>query len=580
MRPIPPSLLAVLISLFALARPVAAQPANVTTTDLIPLPANHATGVCPDTLLTLTFPTPPTLGTGGQVRIYDSADNHLVDTVDIGVPDLSQDYTIGGAQGFHLHPIIINGNVATIYPHHHLLDYNKTYSVQIDPGVLLVGAAPFPGYNGTTAWVFTTKAAPPAADASRLEVAANGKGDFATVQGALDFVPAHNTRPVTIHIESGNYTEIVYFADKSNLTILGADRTGTVIGYANNDKFNSQPGTNERPGPHFYYRSSFMGNHVTDIKIVNLTLKNTTPKGGSQAEALILSGGQNIVTQVNLSSLQDTLQINDSAYVSDCYIEGDVDFMWGRGPVFFQDCTIQALNRGYYTQIRNTAANHGYVYVHCTFDGTAKSAGSFLARIDPTRFPNSEVVLIDCALGASVSPVGWRFDGGATTAPNVHFWEYNSTNVSDGKPADVSRRAAFSKQLTLPADAATIANYRDPAFVLGGWTPAMAPIFVKGAKFHHLGQTYTFEASAVGIPSPAYQWLRNGVALSDSDVVSGATTTTLTLTSPKPEDLGEFKLVATNSAGSATSEEIGLLGGSPIRSQSLPPWSYLPGTRP
>ena len=581
------------VSLFALATATADPPTL--------FPANHTQGVCPDTLLKLTFPSTPALGIVGQVRIYDAADNRLVDTVDVSVPPYAassaetnggratsaqiaasataQSYTIGGAQGFHCYPVIISGHVAIIYPHHHVLDYHKTYYVQIDPGLLFDGAGPFAGFNGTTSWVFSTKDAAPGADSPSLDVAANGKGDFATVQGALDFIPAHNTKPVTINIEPGNYTEIVYFADKYNLTLLGADRERTVIGYANNEKFNSQPGANEGPGPHFYYRSSFMGNHVTDIKIVNLTLKNTTPKGGSQAEALILSGGRNIVTQVNLFSLQDTLQINDSAYVSDSYIEGDVDFMWGRGPVFFQNCTLQALNKGYYTQIRNTAANHGYVYVDCLFDGTPKSSGAFLSRIDPTRYPNSEVVLIDCTLGANISPAAWKLDN-STSAPDVHFWEYNSTTITEHQPADVSQRAPFSMQLTLPADAATIANYRDPAFVLGGWTPAMAPIFLTEAKFHHLEGNYTFAATAAGIPTPIYQWLRYRTPLKDSATVTDATTTSLNLINPKPDDFGEFQLRATNSAGTTTSSSIGYLpGGRPVTSQALPPWMYLPGTR-
>jgi len=506
-------LLIVPASLFPLATVTAQPPAQ--------FPANHARGVCPDTLLKLTFPAPPALGIAGQVRIYDAADNHLVDTVDVTVPAYAtsseetnggrassaqiaasagaQGYTIGGAGSFHLYPVIISGRTAIIYPHHHVLDYHQTYYVQMDPGVLFDGAKPFAGYNGTTGWVFSTKDAPPAADSSRLVVAADGAGDFVTVQGALDFIPDHNTRPVTLFIQPGNYTEIVFFADKSNITFLGADRLQTVIGYANNNKFNTQPNTSEKPSEHFYYRSSFMGNHVTGIQLVNLTLRNTTPKGGSQAEALILVGDHNLLDQVNLSSLQDTLQINGSAYVADSYIEGDVDFMWGRGPVFFQDCILQALNRGYYTQIRNTAANHGFVYVDCTFNGGAKSDGTFLSRIDPNTYPNSEVVLLDCTLGANISPVAWKLDN-SPTAPDVHFWEYNSTRVGDGKPVDVSQRAPFSKQLTLLQDATTIANYRNPAFVLG-WTPALTPLITvqPAPQTEPSSQTAIFNAAALAV---------------------------------------------------------------------------------
>jgi len=446
------------------------------------LPETQAKNICPDMHLSLTLDQKFTLGNSGQVRIYDAADNRLVDTIDTSVPATFQNYIIGGANNFHLYPILPSGNTAIIYPHHHVLDYGKTYYVQMDAGVLQIDGQPFPGFSGNLAWVFTTKAAPPAANATRLVVADDGTGDFATVQGAVDFIPDKSPQRVTIFVHKGLYPEIVYFDNKANITFLGEDRAKTIIGYPNNDRFNNQANTTERPTTTAYHRSSFFANHSTGIDFVNLTLKNSTPKGGSQAEALILAGGQNIISHCNLSSLQDTLQINDSAYVADCYIEGDVDFMWGRGPAFFENCELKSLNKGYYTQIRNTNANHGYVYDKCQFTTAPGVTGMMISRIDPagrpptTRgYPYSEVVLLDCALGPQFSPKAWQLDGGATTAPNVHFWEFNSTNLSDGKPVDASQRPGFTKQLTMEQDADTIKNYRDPAYVLG-WTPDLKPV--------------------------------------------------------------------------------------------------------
>ena len=49
--------------------------------------------------------------------------------------------------------------------------------------------------------------------------------------------------------------------------------------------------------------------------------------------------------------------------------------------------------------------------------------------------------------------------------------EYNTRDMDTGEPVDVSERHPFSRQLTLPRDAALIASYRDPAFVLNGWNP-------------------------------------------------------------------------------------------------------------
>jgi hypothetical protein len=48
----------------------------------------------------------------------------------------------------------------------------------------------------------------------------------------------------------------------------------------------------------------------------------------------------------------------------------------------------------------------------------------------------------------------------------LRFQEYKSTDAS-GNPLDVSRRLAGSKQLS----AAEAEQMRNPANVLGGWTP-------------------------------------------------------------------------------------------------------------
>lgn len=61
------------------------------------------------------------------------------------------------------------------------------------------------------------------------------------------------------------------------------------------------------------------------------------------------------------------------------------------------------------------------------------------------------------------------------------------------------------------------------------------------------GASVTFSAWASGSPAPTYQWRKNGVAL------SGATNATLTLSGISTNDGGDFTVVATNSAGSATS---------------------------
>jgi pectin methylesterase-like acyl-CoA thioesterase len=149
---------------------------------------------------------------------------------------------------------------------------------------------------------------------------------------------------------------------------------------------------------------------------------------------------------------------NCTAFVTDSYLEGDTDFMWGQASVYFQRCELKAVNPGFYVQARNPQTSKGFVYVDCKLTGTAAAAGTFLARADPTpgNFPYSQVVYINCAMDTHIPAAGWKLDN-ATTSSTVQFWEYKSTDLN-GALLDVSSRLSSSKQI----DAATAVQYRDP----------------------------------------------------------------------------------------------------------------------
>ena len=528
-------------------------------------PATAAKNVCPDTPLRITFASAPIVG-AGEIQVFDASDDSLIESIDVSIRIRSK--SIGGLPNFNYYPVIINEHIASIYLPR-ALTYDRTYYIKIGAGAFKDAAGTaFAGFNVSRAWRFSTKAKPPAAGGKRITVAADGKGDFATVQGALDFVPEGNKSPITIFIRNGTYNEIVFFTGKDNLTILGEDRKKTIIAYPNNDRFNNNaggnpfaagaplPGTLPARSGAVYRRGLFLAHRVSNLTIANLTLHNTTPQGGSQAEALILNGtprARSIVTNVDLYSFQDTLQINGQAYVHNCYIEGDVDFMWGTGPTFFESCELKSLrDNGYFTQVRNPISNHGYVFKNCTFEGAPGITGNFLSRIAPARFPASEVVLIDCLLTDAVGAVGWRLDQvtqPAVEAPNVHYWEYNSHN-SDGRLVDMSRRLGITRQLKLPDDEKTIANYSDPKFVLGDeWIPLLPPIIATqpGSVSAGVGEKAILSVSVAAVPAPGYQWQRNGRN------VLGATHTDYTIESASGRDAGSYRVVISNTAGKVIS---------------------------
>jgi pectin methylesterase-like acyl-CoA thioesterase len=449
-------------------------------------PPNNAVNVCIDTPLRITFNETPVAGTSGLIRVY-RADGTLVDTIDmsidtvpsVNVPGNQQQKAIGGASAnFNYYPILVEGNTASIYLHQKL-EYNQTHYVLIDSGAITdVSGAPFAGISDPNVWRFTTKTSAPPAGTPRVIVDDNGVGDFCTVQGAIDFVPTNNIQPVTIFVRNGVYNEIVYVrSNKRFITVHGETRNGAVIQYANNENLNT--GTLPR---------TMFGVDAPDFTLETITLHNTTSKINAagntrQAEAFRGNNDRIFLNRVNLLSFQDTLLLQSQGpqggFVFESYIEGDVDFTWGAGTVFFlntelKDVAPASRPQSYYSQIRNPQGKNGNVYVNCRLTRSADTPdnSAYLSRIDPDDFPYSQVVWIDTLMDRHIRPEGWLFNNPSldpipTNYPNIRFWEYNSRDINTGLPIDVSLRHPLSRQLT----AEEAAFWRNPANVLGGWVP-------------------------------------------------------------------------------------------------------------
>jgi pectin methylesterase-like acyl-CoA thioesterase len=402
----------------------------------------------------MTFTAPPTLGTAGKIQVFDATQpGSAVAAVDMGAASYGD--TLGGTAFNTLRPAYVDGNDAVVYLKSHALTYGRTYYVTIDSGAILGPNATPLAITDPSAWRFTTAGAAPAS-ASSL-VALDGSGAFCTVQRAIDAVPAKNASPVTITIAPGVYHEIVHFASKSNVTLLGQSRTGTVIEGTNNANLNATTTT----------RSLVGVDGSSGVVFDTLTIQNLTPQGGSQAEALRLqSCDECVVRNADVASLQDTLLWSGRIYAKDCTITGNVDFVWGTGAAYFDHCEIHTAGRaGAIVQARNAASGYGYVFVDSTLTADTGVTGQVLGRIDVSAYPASHVAYVNCTMGSFIAPAGWTLSGGTDTS-QLRFWEYGSVDAS-GKAIDVSRRVSGSTQIT----AAQAASMRDPTVVLAGWQP-------------------------------------------------------------------------------------------------------------
>ena len=269
----------------------------------------------------------------------------------------------------------------------------------------------------------------------RITVAADGSGDFKTVQEAITAVPDRSAERTVIHIKPGTYQgQILLPAEKSKVTFEGADLTNTVLTYGLNQNEPVPPGQSDK------YKGAAVVILGDDFRAENLTFQNTSGDHG-QAMALRTYGDRAIIRHCRLLGWQDTLLVSTGRqYFRDCYLEGRVDFIYGAATVVFDRCEIHSKNGGYVTAA-STPQNQpfGFVFLNCRLTGEGKEA--FLGR--PWR-PFGSVVYLNCEMGAHIKPEGWDNWRNAENEKTARYAEYGST----GPGANPSKRTAWSKQLS------------------------------------------------------------------------------------------------------------------------------------
>lgn len=429
-------------------------------------PANGSVEICADTKLWITFATTPILGTSGKLQICRVADDNSVWDINLYSslpnPPISTgwpaEYKITqNTRTVNYEPFAINGNTLEIYPSTRL-SYNTAYYIKMTAGFCTdANGNTSPAITDNTIWHFTTKVLAPAADHD-YTVAADGSGDFCTLQGAIDAVSNSDPCRTLIKIKKGTYREIDNIpSGKTNMTWLGEDRDSTILAAYNFDGFNS--GSDYR----MLIRDSASGH-----RYYNMTLHNLRQKAGgnNQAETIKHSGQQSIVKNCKFMSYQDTLCLNGQMYLLNSYIEGDVDYVWGYGTVYFDGCEMHTLTtKGYNTQPRQVAEVNGLIFVDCNLTSPGLT-NCYLARGGGASYPYGQTVYINCTMPANqFYPVGWLLNG--TDPCNLRFWEYKSVEPN-GNPIDVSGRInPGSRQLT--DDEA--AHLRDVNNIFGTWNP-------------------------------------------------------------------------------------------------------------
>lgn len=276
----------------------------------------------------------------------------------------------------------------------------------------------------------------------QLIAAEDGTGDFTTVQGAIDAVPDNNNERIVIYIKEGLYHEkILIPKDKAKISLIGENKETTIL------DFNETPKIQHSSDELFNTWGSASTIVLSDdFTAENITFNNSALIGTGQALALRLEGDRMIFTNCNFISHQDTLFANGDGrqYFYNCYIEGDVDFIYGSATAVFEDCDIVNVREtgGYITAASTPEEREfGFVFINSRISGDVNPGSVWLGR--PWR-PYSHTAYINCYMSEVVQPTGWHNWGKISNEATARYLEYKSY----GPGANPNGRVSWSRQLT------------------------------------------------------------------------------------------------------------------------------------
>lgn len=193
----------------------------------------------------------------------------------------------------------------------------------------------------------------------KIIVAADGSGDFKTIQGALNSLPDSSATARTIYIKKGTYAEKIYI-EKGNIIFEGEDRAKTII-------IASIARDEWRCGHTDDWGVATLNVGANDITLKNLTITNNygfdfkertiwcaSDTTANKEKKLRKDGHQMALRTMNMATRMkainchfrsfggDTVspwEVNNGMwYFKDCIMEGGVDFYCPRGWAYAENC--------------------------------------------------------------------------------------------------------------------------------------------------------------------------------------------------------------------------------------------------
>ena len=296
-----------------------------------------------------------------------------------------------------------------------------------------------------------------------ITVAKDNSGDFNSIQQAVDSIPAGT--PETIYIKKGIYKERVEVR-KNNISFVGESTDDTIITESYYARMIMPDGSKRGT-----FRSYTFLVYADNFTASNLTFENAAGFGDEFGQAIAVYAEGDNITFRNCKILghQDTLftgplpmrekqpggftgptidgirRVVHQLY-EDCYIAGEIDFIFGSATAYFKNCTLFALNRNqeinaYYTAPSTYEGQaFGYVFESCTFTGNCPPKSVALSR--PWRI-HAKTVLLNCSYSDQIIDEGFTDWNKPESHETVYYAEYNG----HGEGFKPEKRAAYVHQL-------------------------------------------------------------------------------------------------------------------------------------
>jgi len=178
------------------------------------------------------------------------------------------------------------------------------------------------------------------------------------------------------------------------------------------------------------------GENCTKVELKNFTIENLHIKTnddaslGNQAEAICFHNKKGFLYCENMifKSRQDTIHVKGFSHFKNCFVSGDVDFIWGYcDTAIFDNCVIHTIkdNRGdnrdaYVLQSRALNSRPGFIFINCEFtaENRGENAKIYIGRSQGTGKKDSverwdSIALINCTISCEYDKSLWTDENGS-----------------------------------------------------------------------------------------------------------------------------------------------------------------------